>query len=67
MSNKDPTVCVNDLVHQHNALHGTTLPPFTTEELIAATISNIEHLIGLFQSEGKEAFLEKYYSRWLHR
>lgn len=67
VSNKNPTVCINDLVQQYNIQNSTHLQPFTIEHLLASTITHMESLIKLFQTEGKQAFLELYYDKWLHR
>ncbi|ELU14557.1 hypothetical protein CAPTEDRAFT_134121, partial [Capitella teleta] len=64
--NKDPTICINDLVEQHNIQNKTSLSAFTTEQIVASAISQIEMLVDLFQSQGKDAFLELYYDKWLH-
>lgn len=65
--NKDPTICINDLVEQHNIQNKTSLSAFTTEQIVASAISQIEMLVDLFQSQGKDAFLELYYDKWLHK
>ena len=67
MTNADPTVCINDLVAQHNASRGTKLAPFSVEELLARTVNNIERLVACFQDEGRDGFVRQYYERWLHR
>ena len=66
VTNSDPTKCINDLLTQHNSSHDTVLQPVTVEQLIGLSVSKMEQLIDLFQTHGKEAFLEIYYSRWLH-
>ncbi|XP_019617084.1 PREDICTED: biotin--protein ligase-like [Branchiostoma belcheri] len=66
VSNSNPTICINDLVKQHNKLHNTSLPEFTTEELIAHAVTITEEIIQEFQENGSDSFLQRYYSRWLH-
>ncbi|CAH1228588.1 HLCS [Branchiostoma lanceolatum] len=66
VSNSNPTICINDLVKQHNKLHDTDLPEFTTEELIARAVTTMEDLVQEFQDNGSDNFLQRYYSRWLH-
>ena len=65
--NKDPTMCVNDVVRRHNHTNGTTLPDVSMEEMIARTVSKLEELIDVFQCEGMVPFLQLYYRRWLHQ
>ncbi|XP_078618613.1 biotin--protein ligase-like [Branchiostoma floridae x Branchiostoma japonicum] len=66
VSNSNPTICINDLVKQHNKLHDTDLPDFTTEELIARAVTIAEEIVQDFQENGSDAFLQRYYNRWLH-
>ena len=67
VSNADPTICVNDLITQHNEQFGTNLPTMCTEELIARALSKMEELVADFQQHGDQKFLQKYYKYWLHR
>ena len=66
VTNSDPTTCINDLLAQYSSGHDTVLQPLTIEQLIGLSVSKMEQLIDLFQTCGKDAFLELYYSRWLH-
>ncbi|XP_072036707.1 biotin--protein ligase-like isoform X2 [Amphiura filiformis] len=66
VSNSDPTICINDLIHLHNKQTGSNLALCTTEQLIARTISIIEKMVQRFQRQGAESFLPIYYKRWLH-
>ncbi|XP_066271028.1 biotin--protein ligase-like [Branchiostoma lanceolatum] len=43
--NSNPTICINDLVKEHNKLHDKDLPEFTTEELIARAVTITEGLL----------------------
>ncbi|XP_078619716.1 biotin--protein ligase-like isoform X1 [Branchiostoma floridae x Branchiostoma japonicum] len=66
VSNSNPTICINDLVKQHNKLHNTDLPDFTTEELIARAVTIIEEVVQEFQENGSDTFFQRYYNRWIH-
>ncbi|XP_041354801.1 biotin--protein ligase-like [Gigantopelta aegis] len=66
VDNCNPTMCINDLVQQHNIHHGTTLDLCSVEQLIGRTVTIIEQLIDQFQEEGHEAFCRLYYDKWLH-
>ncbi|KAF7653192.1 hypothetical protein LDENG_00086190 [Lucifuga dentata] len=66
VSNSNPTICINDLVHQHNAQHGCSLQPLSADQLIARTLNCLEGLITSFQQGGPDAILPIYYKRWLH-
>jgi len=63
ITNKDPTMCINDLLSRVHAQPEC----FTVEEFIARTVSKLEQLITEFQTLGQEAFLSQYYEYWLHR
>ncbi len=67
VTNKNPTICLNDLIEQHNKQHGTRLRAVTTAQMIARMLSCLETLIDEFQEQGPEPFLNRYYKRWLHR
>ena len=66
-TNSDPTMCINDVINLYNKQHGTNLSKLTIPEVIALTLSSLEHLIDLFQTQGREHVLQRYYKRWLHR
>lgn len=67
VTNSNPTVCINDLIQQHNLEHGCSLRPLSCAQLIARTLSRLEALVGSFQRGGADAVLPTYYKRWLHR
>lgn len=67
VSNKEPTICINDIIKQYNKEHGTHLAELPLEMLLARTVTCMESLIADFQMNGKEGFLRKYYKWWLHR
>ncbi|XP_026226871.1 biotin--protein ligase isoform X2 [Anabas testudineus] len=66
VSNSNPTVCINDLIHQHNIQHNCSLQQLSCAQVIARTVSCLEVLISSFQQEGPDAILPTYYKRWLH-
>ncbi|XP_056298565.1 biotin--protein ligase isoform X1 [Pseudoliparis swirei] len=66
VTNSNPTVCINDLIQQHNAGHSGSLQPLRCDQLIARTAGCLEALIGSFQRGGADAVLPTYYKRWLH-
>ncbi|XP_061106541.1 biotin--protein ligase isoform X2 [Conger conger] len=66
VSNSNPTICINDLVVQHNRERGTALEPLGTDQLIARTVTVLEKLICDFQEQGPQAVLPLYYKRWVH-
>jgi len=69
VTNKDPTVCINDLVQRLNDLDSRSKPElFSVEELIARSLSVLEDLIDKFETkEGRRLILDQYYTHWLHR
>lgn len=67
VTNSNPTVCINDLIQQHNIQHDGSLQPLSCAQLIARTVSSLETLISSFQQGGPDAVLPTYYKRWLHR
>ncbi|XP_018611037.2 biotin--protein ligase isoform X2 [Scleropages formosus] len=66
VDNSNPTICINDLVAQHNRQWGSTLELFSTSQLIARSISKLEKLIDTFQDMGPHGVLPLYYKRWVH-
>ncbi|XP_056140955.1 biotin--protein ligase isoform X2 [Lampris incognitus] len=66
VSNSNPTICINDLVRQHNREHSSSLEALDMSQLIARTVTSLEGLISVFQQEGPEAILPIYYKRWIH-
>lgn len=70
VTNKDPTMCINDLIQIANdcAPHKESqLDLLTVEEVIARSITALEELIAKFQTIGPEDFKKHYYKYWLHR
>lgn len=67
VSNSNPTVCINDLIQQHNRQNNGRLQPLSCSQLIGRTVSCLEGLINSFQRGGPDAVLPTYYKRWLHR
>ncbi|KAJ4929587.1 hypothetical protein JOQ06_018610 [Pogonophryne albipinna] len=66
VTNSNPTVCINDLIQQHNTQQGCSLPPLCCAQIIARSVSFLEALICNFQQGGPDAVLPTYYKRWLH-
>uniref|UniRef100_A0A671TS08 Holocarboxylase synthetase n=1 Tax=Sparus aurata TaxID=8175 RepID=A0A671TS08_SPAAU len=66
VTNSNPTVCINDLIQQHNRQHNCSLQPLSCTQLIARTVNCLEDLISSFQQGGPDAVLPIYYKRWLH-
>ena len=67
VSNSQPTVCINDVIHQHNREQGSNLRPLSTSELLARTVSAMEACVTQFQDKGHHDFCQLYYKYWLHR
>ncbi|XP_069021114.1 biotin--protein ligase [Embiotoca jacksoni] len=66
VTNSNPTICINDLIRQHNQQHSSSLQPLSCSQLIGRTVSCLEVLISSFQQGGPDAILPTYYKRWLH-
>ncbi|KAJ9084252.1 biotin holocarboxylase synthetase [Entomophthora muscae] len=70
VTNKQPSICINDLVDQLNQQHdpALSLPYFSQEEVAALTLSRFYSLYTEFmaQEQGFCPFLDRYYSYWLH-
>uniref|UniRef100_A0A672FE12 Holocarboxylase synthetase (biotin-(proprionyl-CoA-carboxylase (ATP-hydrolysing)) ligase) n=1 Tax=Salarias fasciatus TaxID=181472 RepID=A0A672FE12_SALFA len=66
VTNSNPTVCINDLIQQHNKQHSCSLQPLTCPQLIARTLTCLESFIHSLQQDGPDAVLPVYYKRWLH-
>nr|XP_015197094.1 PREDICTED: biotin--protein ligase isoform X1 [Lepisosteus oculatus] len=64
--NSNPTICVNDLVVQHNKERGTALALLDTAQLIGRSVTLLEQLIQTFQDQGPQGVLPLYYRRWVH-
>ncbi|XP_066555582.1 biotin--protein ligase [Amia ocellicauda] len=66
VSNSNPTICINDLIDQHNKEKGAALAPLSTTQLIARSVTVLEQLIASFQEQGPEGVVSLYYKRWVH-
>ncbi|XP_046847972.1 LOW QUALITY PROTEIN: biotin--protein ligase-like [Xenia sp. Carnegie-2017] len=62
VDNHQPTTCINKIIEQHKLSK-----KISKEELLARILNKMEELVEDFQLNGPEMFLQKYYSRWLHR
>ena len=67
ITNREPTISINEIIAQYNKDHKTNLQPLSIEETLARTITKVEELIDDFQENGSDSFLKKYYNQWLHR
>ncbi|XP_028169574.1 LOW QUALITY PROTEIN: biotin--protein ligase [Ostrinia furnacalis] len=67
ITNSQPTMCVNDIIAEHNKRHGTNLAPISVERFLARYCSELERTLEYMASDGGvQAFLEQYYQYWLH-
>ncbi|CAI8054505.1 Biotin--protein ligase [Geodia barretti] len=80
VSNKYPTMSVNDCIQLHNnTTHsssstssssrggGIILPPFTVEALLALSLNRLERYLSLYEHSGMSAIETDYYHYWLHK
>ena len=70
VSNANPTTCINDVIKLYNRDHESSpLRPLSTEVVIARSVTRFEQLIGEINrsKNGCDAFLERYYKKWIHR
>lgn len=65
--NKHPTMSVNDCISLHNAYTGSSLPPLTIEQVLAATMNKLEMYLGQYEATEMNAVEQLYYKYWLHR
>lgn len=64
LNNPHPTVSINDVITQHNP----QLRKLEKEDLLAHALVTFEKYYTDFCEKGMGSwFLDKYYSRWLHR
>ncbi|XP_063812620.1 biotin--protein ligase isoform X2 [Pseudophryne corroboree] len=66
VSNSNPTICINDLISEHNRRYKTNIDPLRVDVLIARSASALEKLIAKFQMEGPNGVLPTYYRYWVH-
>ncbi|XP_004697389.1 biotin--protein ligase isoform X1 [Echinops telfairi] len=66
VTNSNPTICINDLIMDHNKQHGTDLKPLRTDLLVARAVTQMEKLINTFQDRGPNGVLPLYYKYWVH-
>lgn len=65
-SNPRPTTSVNDIVALHNRRHGTSLPPFDQETLLALILNQFSSMWPKFIESGFSTFTDSYLERWIH-
>ncbi|XP_053312248.1 biotin--protein ligase isoform X2 [Spea bombifrons] len=66
VSNSNPTICINDLVMEHNRRNKTNIEPLRVDYLIARSVTALEKLITAFQRDGPDGVLPLYYKYWVH-
>ncbi|XP_069058637.1 biotin--protein ligase isoform X2 [Pleurodeles waltl] len=66
VANGNPTICINDLIEEHNKRTEQKLTPLNTNSLIARAVTKLEGLIDTFQDKGPEGVLPLYYKHWVH-
>ncbi|BFZ09694.1 hypothetical protein BsWGS_12734 [Bradybaena similaris] len=68
VSNSNPTICINDIIRLRNISnpHLPELPPLTSSQLIARTVTCLENLLHNFEKNGHQSFCNEYYKYWLH-
>ncbi|KAJ7320567.1 hypothetical protein JRQ81_020078, partial [Phrynocephalus forsythii] len=66
VSNSNPTICINDLIMEHNKAKNTNLKTLSADCLIARSVTVLENLISTFQEKGPNGVLPMYYKYWVH-
>ncbi|KAF7251066.1 Biotin--protein ligase [Varanus komodoensis] len=66
VNNSNPTICINDVIMEHNKTKNTKLRPLSTDCLIARSVTVLENLINTFQKKGPNGILPMYYRYWIH-
>jgi len=67
ISNKYPTMSVNDCIALHNSESSGHLPPLSIEHVLARTLNQLELYLGQYEATEMRAVEESYYNYWLHR
>lgn len=67
VTNSNPTICINDLIEEHNKQNKAGLKPLRADCLIARAVTVLEKLIDRFQDQGPDGVLPLYYKYWAHR
>lgn len=66
VTNSNPTICINDLIEEHNKQNKAGLKPLRADCLIARAVTVLEKLIDRFQDQGPDGVLPLYYKYWAH-
>nr|XP_045006799.1 biotin--protein ligase isoform X2 [Jaculus jaculus]XP_045006800.1 biotin--protein ligase isoform X2 [Jaculus jaculus]XP_045006801.1 biotin--protein ligase isoform X2 [Jaculus jaculus] len=66
VTNSNPTICISDLITEHNKQHRTRLEFLRADYLIARATTVLERLIDTFQDQGPDGVLPLYYKYWVH-
>ncbi|KAK9503234.1 hypothetical protein O3M35_011850 [Rhynocoris fuscipes] len=64
--NKEPTVCINDLIKAINEETGSKISPLTHEIYFANLFNKLEELYKMAQSDLIDELKAQYYNFWLH-
>jgi len=64
--NVKPTTCINEIIKQHNADHGTNIPYLSKEQFLALILNRYEANEATFLREGFHSLESSYYKHWLH-
>lgn len=67
LSNSSPTVCINDLIKDHNVKNTIQLADIKYEQLLALTFTELERIFKIIQSGDLNYFYDLYDKLWLHR
>uniref|UniRef100_A0A1L8E040 Putative biotin holocarboxylase synthetase/biotin-protein ligase n=1 Tax=Nyssomyia neivai TaxID=330878 RepID=A0A1L8E040_9DIPT len=68
LDNSTPTLCLNDLIREHNKVTNTNLPLLRYEHVLAQIFNEIERIFRRVQdgTNGLEYLYDLYYKFWLH-
>ena len=67
VSNRKPSVCLNDVIDDYNSHSSNKLDYLKSEEVIARTLTQLEELLKLSdQDDGLKTIEELYLKSWLH-
>ncbi|XP_031834057.1 holocarboxylase synthetase-like protein isoform X2 [Nomia melanderi] len=64
--NKEPTCCINDIIEMFNKTYNKKLKLISYEQYFAIVFNELERLLDIVQSGNTDAFLDAYYTYWLH-
>ena len=67
LSNKCPTVCLNNIIEEYNKMNGTNLAPVANAVFIANVMNFFDKFFRNFQRGQRSELLELYYKFWIHQ